>query len=236
MADFLYNKIVNDIERKIMINKLKVSDKLPSERELAISYDVSRNVVREAIMVLRVNGFVEIKPGKGIYVTKPNEENVTNSLQRVLKSNRVTGEDILDVREELEIIIIKKAIKKATNKSIKELKEIYKQMDQRKHLVADFIEKDAEFHLMLAQSTQNDVYYFLIHSFFDLTERGLLNITIYSPESVTEAQTHHKRIIEAIETRDESLAISTIKEHLDLLRDEVETLKAQEIINEETGK
>ncbi len=229
MDNLLYSDIVRELEKKIMTNELKEDSKLPSERELAAHYDVSRNVVREALTELRVKGLVAIKPGKGVYVTKPSEDIVTESLQRVLWSNEVTLEDNLDVREKLEILIIEKAVENAEPDCIEELKKIYRQMEKNKHSVYKYIENDADFHLKLAESTQNKALYVLINSFFDLTERELFNITTYTPDSVHDAQRQHALLVEAIEMKDKDLAVSVMKEHMGLLRDEIKMLKEQGI-------
>lgn len=232
MENLLYSDIVRAIEKKIMTNELKEDAKLPSERELAAKFNVSRNVVREALTELRVKGLVTIKPGKGVYVTKPNEDIVTESLQRVLRSNDVTLENVLDVRENLEIMIIEEAVEKASPSCISELKKIYEQMEDNKYIVQKYIESDADFHLKLAKSTQNKALYVLIHSFFDLTERELFQVTTYMPASVHDAQRHHALIIDAIETKNKELAVSVIKEHLGLLREEIKMLKEQGIFKE----
>ncbi|MFD1706164.1 FadR/GntR family transcriptional regulator [Siminovitchia sediminis] len=233
MDNLLYSDIVRELEKKIMTHEFQENHKLPSERELAAHYRVSRNVVREALTELRVKGLVEIKPGKGVYVTKPNEDIVTESLQRVLHTNGVTLENILDVREQLEILIIETAVENARPKGVEELRKIFLEMDRSKRNIQKFIECDAEFHLKLAQSTENKALYVLIHSFFDLTERELFNITTYTPSSVHEAQEHHAQLLEAVETRDKKLAVSTIKKHMGLLRDEIKMLKEQGLLNEE---
>lgn len=55
------------IERR----ELAVNDKLPSERELVAAYGVSRITVRQAIKELENLGYLQTRPGKGIYVTAP---------------------------------------------------------------------------------------------------------------------------------------------------------------------
>lgn len=232
MDNLLYSDIVRELEKKIMTHEFQENHKLPSERELAAHYRVSRNVVREALTELRVKGLVEIKPGKGIYVTKPNENIVTESLQRVLHASGVTLENILDVREKLEMLIIEKAVEHAQPKCIEELRIIFDEMERSKHNVQRYIEYDAEFHLKLAQSTQNKALYVLIHSFFDLTERKLFNVTTYTPTSVHEAQDHHALLLRAVETKDKELAVRTIKKHMGVLREEIKMLKEQGLYEE----
>ena len=64
----LYEKIVVQIENRIISGDLKVGDQLPPERELAEQCEVSRTAVREAIKSLREKGLIEIRTGRGTFV------------------------------------------------------------------------------------------------------------------------------------------------------------------------
>lgn len=227
MNRLLYEEIAQKIEDQIQQGAFKDGEKLPSERELAAEYAVSRNVIREAIGTLREKGFIIVKPGRGAYVTEWNNGIVTETLKRMLRSDDSTGEDILEVREALEVAIIRKAVQKATRENINTLKAIYDNMEARKHHIKQFIEEDANFHLALAEATQNRVFRSLIQSFYELTEGSIFALTRFTPYSVVDAQKHHYDLIHAVKTRNENLAVATIHHHIDLLRSEVELLKKQ---------
>lgn len=230
MHRLLYEDIAQRIEDQIQQGRYKEGDKLPSERELAEEYGVSRNVIREVIGALREKGYAIVKPGKGAYITKLNNIVVTETLKRMLRADDSTGEQILEVREDLEGVIIRKAVKKASTEDIETLKTIYNKMEKNKHFVDQFTEEDAQFHITLAKATQNSIYPLLIQSFFDMTEGSIFTLTRLTPYSVNDAQQHHIRLIEAIETRDENLAVRTIKGHMNLLRNEVKMLKKQNLL------
>ena len=68
-SERLYERIVDQIESRIVAGDLKVGDQLPAERELAEQFTVSRTAVREAIKALREKGLVEIRLGRGTFVT-----------------------------------------------------------------------------------------------------------------------------------------------------------------------
>lgn len=225
MNRLLYEDIAEQIEEQIYNDVLKDGEKLPSERELAADYAVSRNVIREAIGTLREKGFVIVKPGKGAYVTKNNNGIVTETLKRMLRGDDSTGEDILEVREALEMAIIRKAVHKAAPENIDTLKAIYKKMDARRGDINSFIKEDANFHMALAKATQNRIFSLLIHSFYELTEGSIFALTRLTPYSVDDGQKHHHDLIRALEKRNEELAVSTIRNHIDLLRAEVASLK-----------
>jgi GntR family transcriptional repressor for pyruvate dehydrogenase complex len=225
MNGLLYEDIVKKIEKQIHNGDYCDGEKLPSQRELAIQYDVSRNVVREAIGSLREKGFIVVKPGKGVYVKKPDNTIVAETLKRVLQNNDSTSEDLLEVREELEVSITRKAVQKATPDNIEFLKGIYQRMEEKKHHINQFVEEDANFHMALAEATQNRIFLMFISSFYELTEKSLFALTRLTPYSTIEAQKHHLQLIRAIELKDEQLAVQTMKEHIDLLRKEVSLCK-----------
>ena len=71
----LSESIADDILTMITIEKrFKEGDKLPNENDLSSELDVSRTTLREAIRILATNGVLEIRRGKGTYVTY-NEKN-----------------------------------------------------------------------------------------------------------------------------------------------------------------
>jgi DNA-binding FadR family transcriptional regulator len=149
----LYAQVISDINDKINQRILLPNQKLPSERQLSAQYKVSRTVVREAIKVLSEKGLVEVKVGKGTYITKPTNGNVTGALRRVIHSGDSTIEDIIEVREELELAIMKKAVLHATSAGLEALKRVYQRMDRPNIKVDDFVALDAKFHLSIAHLT-----------------------------------------------------------------------------------
>jgi|SRR5471032_2474839 DNA-binding FadR family transcriptional regulator len=64
----LYEKIVEQIERRILTGELNSGDQLPPERELGEQFRVSRTAVREAVKALREKGLVTVRPGCGTFI------------------------------------------------------------------------------------------------------------------------------------------------------------------------
>src|SRR5699024_5528518 len=95
----LFTKIATDLEKEIEEGKFKPGDKLPSERKLAEKYSISRNVVRQALTILREKGLIVIKPGKGSYVISYSENKLTESLKRVVQKYDSSLQDMLGVRQ-----------------------------------------------------------------------------------------------------------------------------------------
>ncbi|HBZ09985.1 MAG TPA: FadR family transcriptional regulator [Bacillus bacterium] len=227
----LFNSVIVDIEKKINDGALKEGDKLPSERELTRTYEISRHGVRQALTVLKEKGLIKITPGKGAYVTSYNEDILTESFKRVAQKYDSTIEEILEVREELELSVISKAVLKATPEDIDKLIEICTEMDQVMD-VGGFLECDLKFHKALADSSQNRIFAALVHSFFEMTEESPFSLTKYTSnflDIISKAQEQHWVMIEALKTRNQDLAIQTMTEHMELFREEVDFLRSKNI-------
>lgn len=65
----LYYQLMDIIIEKIEGDNLKENDKLPSERELCDTYDISRSTVRQAIQELEKEGYIYRTHGKGTFVS-----------------------------------------------------------------------------------------------------------------------------------------------------------------------
>lgn len=225
----LYEDIVIDIEKKIANGELNPGDKVYSERSLAIDYKVSRTVVREAFSVLREKGLIDIQPGRGAFISVPSTDNIVSNIQSILKHHDTSIEDVLEVRSELEIIILKKAVKTNKGDNLQELYEIYELMNQ-KVSIEEYIKLDEQFHKQIACISENTIYELLMNIFVEATQNILFKITHFFPEGIDEANDHHYQIIKAIENKDEGLAVETIQEHMGLIKDEIKILKAKNYI------
>lgn len=69
VATRLYRMISQQIAARIRAGDFAPQSRLPSERELAASLQVSRTSVREALIALELEGYVEVRVGSGVYVT-----------------------------------------------------------------------------------------------------------------------------------------------------------------------
>lgn len=67
----MYRMIADQIAGRIRAGDFVVGERLPSERELAEQLEVSRPSIREALIALEIEGYVEVRVGTGVYVTQP---------------------------------------------------------------------------------------------------------------------------------------------------------------------
>lgn len=229
----LYEVIVEDIEQKIKDGELKENDKMYSERSLATRFKVSRTVVREAMGVLREKGLIKTEPGRGAFITIPNFDSVAESIHSIMKYHNASIEDILEARTEMEIVIVKKALEsvnKNNNESkMKRIKEIYRLMTDAESIEA-YIKLDEEFHREIACISDNKIFEFLIDVFIEATQNVLFKITHFFPDSISSANEHHLSLIQAIDNSEEDRAINIIKEHMQIINEEIKELKKNKYI------
>jgi GntR family transcriptional regulator len=74
---FPYGRIVNDLREGVLSGRFEADSQLPSENELAAEYQVSRPTVRRALALLRSEGLIVTKQGRGAFVRPAGQVGIT---------------------------------------------------------------------------------------------------------------------------------------------------------------
>jgi len=219
----LYERIVSQIEQLIESGELQVGDQLPSERELAEQFAVSRTAVREAVKALRQKGLVEIRPGRGTFITNGASDNIRDSLGMLMKMGATKGSgNLVEVREILEPEIAALAATRITDEYIAAMENAVKIMDTALDDVDVFVEADLDFHLALAEGTQNPFIPILMDSIIDLLREQRKRIGL-TKGGLRRGQIHHKKILDAVTRRDPQASRQAMQDHLTQVREDSKT-------------
>jgi DNA-binding FadR family transcriptional regulator len=222
----LYEQIVEQIERRILTSDLKVGDQLPPERELAEHFGVSRTVVREAVKALRQKGLVEVQPGRGTFITNGTSQAMRHSLGLMIKIGQADGaSNLVEVREIFEPEIAALAATRADEEDIAAMLEAVTAMDAALDDADAFVEADLDFHLALAEATQNALIPTLIDSIVDLLREQRKRIALVEG-GLQRGQFHHKRVLDAIIRHDPEAAREAMRVHLQQVRQDSEVSTA----------
>lgn len=214
----LYEKIVEQIEERIVSGELKIGDQLPAERDLAIRFGVSRTAVREAVKALHQKGLVEIIPGRGTFISDLTSDAVRHSLGFITKIGAGEGhKNLTEIREILEPGIAALAATRATDEHLSAMRHAVVTMDAALKDADTFIEADLDFHLALAQATQNSLIPTLIDPIVDLLRENRKRI-FDTPGAPERGQLYHKRILDAVERHDPDAAREAMRAHLQQVR------------------
>ena len=95
-----YLEVAERIRSTIFKNKLALFQRMPSERDLAAQFGVSRVVVREAIRTLESSGLVTVKKGPkgGIFVTQDYERPIVDTITNLLAGGEATLDNLFEMR------------------------------------------------------------------------------------------------------------------------------------------
>ncbi len=219
----LYQQIVEQIEFRFVSGELKVGDQLPSERELAEQFAVSRIAVREAVKALREKGLVEIRPGRGTFITNGTQGVIRHSLGLLMKFGSAgASPNLVEVREIMEPEIAGLAATRISDEQIVAMTDAVDLMDTALDDVNVFVEADLDFHLALAQATQNPIIPILMNSIIDLLREQRKRIALVNG-GLSRGQYHHKKILDAVLRHDSKAARLAMQHHLEQVRKDSET-------------
>ena len=217
-SERLYEKIVRQIEKRIISGDLEVGDQLPPEHVLADQFEVSRTAVREATKILREKGLIEIRKGLGTFVINETPSVRQQSTDLLLKPGSTEGFAALtEVREIMESEIAALAASRFTNESGIALQEAYDVMEKAYENPAVFIEADLDFHLALAKATQNPLILTMLASIIDLLKEERKQ-TAQVEGGLKRSQIHHRKILEAVFLRNPQAARLAMIGHLEQIR------------------
>lgn len=191
----------------------KPGDKLPNELDLCREFSVSRPTLREAVKYLLSQGILEIRRGKGTYVAA-----LPGVPQDPLGLDFLTDPDLrLSLIEARLIIEPGVAGLAARNTSEADIAAIGKSVKDMEEIVYEGklgLNAELDFHRSVAEATKNPVIVRLVPVIVD----SIIKTYKETPRSSADhrfALEEHRRIFEAIESRNPEEAFARMRAHLE---------------------
>jgi GntR family transcriptional regulator, transcriptional repressor for pyruvate dehydrogenase complex len=209
----VYEEVAKQLER-LILEKLKPGDKLPSERDLAEMLQVSRSSIRDAIRGLELMGLVEPRQGAGTIVRERSIESPINPFSSALKRRKELVSELLDFRKMLEPPLASRAATHASPDEISEMEEILQRQEQKLSRREVAIDEDAEFHYAVALASGNSVVLKVLDILMDLL-RDTRERSLQVPGRPQKSLAGHRRILTAIKQRDAEAAKSAMRRHIE---------------------
>ncbi|MCI1859547.1 MAG: FadR family transcriptional regulator [Sporolactobacillus sp.] len=208
-------KIVEEIKTLILEKKLKPGDKLPPERELSRQFNVSRNTVRESYKVLSTLGYIEIKQGHGVFVSKGDDNLIQFTNQYFFTHDQFT--DLFEIRKLIETQSAVWAVERGSDAQIAEFYRFVKSTveDLRHHRLdkVQLAERDQKFHTKISELSGNAVAYRIMNSLSGLFD-NIREVTAQIPNRMSDSWLEHLQIADMIRKRDQKMAGEYMKKHL----------------------
>ena len=159
----LYVTVFNEISSLIKKGDFPVGSRLPTERELAERFGVSRPTVREAIIALEAKEEVSVKAGSGVYV-------LGNNLVNDDFSREISAFELLEARVLLEGEAAALAARMINTAELQELKKALEKIKLEDVEDTSSSGADRQFHAIIAQATHNRVIAKQIGFLWDIQE------------------------------------------------------------------
>src|SRR5262245_6046984 len=132
-TETIYRAAQERIKQYILDHALQPGEPIPTETVLARELGISRNTLREALKALNTAGVVETRHGLGTYVGKaslaPLIDGMAFNLALSIARNTHTLREMLQVREILEVELIRRAIGQHTAAQLDRLEALVSLME-----------------------------------------------------------------------------------------------------------
>jgi GntR family transcriptional repressor for pyruvate dehydrogenase complex len=227
----IYEEVIAQIKDLMLKGKIKPGDKLPIEKDLAESMQVSKASVREALRALEMMGIIEIRLGEGTYIRDIWEQPVIQSLALALTFEQQSFTEIYEIRKIIETACAELAATRHTQEDIKKMNECLVIMGQE--MVNNHLgdKADTLFHYVVAEASKNGVLLRLMNtvsgSIFQTVKTA--RATLYrDKETAQKLLEQHGEIFEAIKIGDAPTAQSKMHYHLNFAENQFYRLLAQE--------
>jgi len=217
----LAHRVSEAIKAFILSEHLEPGSKLPTERQLAEALGVSRNVVREGLSALVIEGIIVKNPGSGIFLRSIDIDSLSQVGERVLNEEKARYEGIREARAAVEVGAIGIIVERITEEELQQLEEIELAFERRMQRGESFWNEDMKFHLTLLRAARNE----LLLQWTPLVEE-VMRVWAYQTDDMELAfkapapdgeggrvAAEHRAILNAIRSRDAHRARELLRTH-----------------------
>jgi len=225
----LYDRVARGVGVKIANGEFAIGERLPSERELALAYGVSRPTVREAVFALELDGLVEVRKGVGVFAVaktpRGGEAAVTD----------IGPFELLEARHAIEGEAAALAALRIDDAQLAELSGLIAEMrdDNRQNEILMSEEADRRFHELIASSTQNSGIIAAVQMLWDARARSPQS---HSMDDKGRARglkppiEEHAAILRALKKHDPEAARAAMHQHISrVIEDMLKVTEVEEI-------
>lgn len=212
-SDMLYAQIVDKIRSWMLKGYLKEGDLLPSERELAELFGVSRMPVSQAIKILEFLGVVQHVRGKGVFVKKIDINKIINNIGFLIIDPGRGNVDLFEARSAIEVYAAQLAAKRRTAEDLDNMQDALLEMERNIHMKKDVNHASMRFHTALIAASKNDVLMKINEFLMDVLNFSRQEFLKESTQQDA-ALAQHRKIFQAIKSADAEAAAAEMQAHL----------------------
>jgi len=212
----LYQTVARRIARIIETHSKNPDWRMPSERELAEELEVSRPVVREAVIALEMRGIVEVKGRTGITVLPV--RGPISAFDKITADAGAGPFELLDARMAVESSAAAMAAERATSYDLATLEDCMAQMEYETNAQLDHEKGDRDFHMTIARMTGNAIVLSIIERLWVQRDESLmwkkLHEHIHAPSVRPLWIGDHHAVLTALRMRNPEAAYKAMARHI----------------------
>lgn len=208
-----YEQIVDQIAGEIRSGRLGHGERLPTERELSVTFGVSRGVVREAVKVLSAMGLVEPRQGSGLFVQDDPLPLVTRALTLSVSPEQKSVGRLFEFRGVLESFAAESAARGRSAQQAQDITRAAKETQVAGENIGAFGVADTAFHNAIYEAADNPYLAVTAGAIRDL-QRDVAHLFRTFPGSIHLAGEQHERIALAIKRQDSAAAAAAMAAHV----------------------
>lgn len=211
----LSNPLRDALLDQLKSGRWRAGDRLPTERELAERFELSRTTVRKALLELKQLGLIEQTVGSGTYVSEGASARLSKRVQQD-SSLHTSPAELMEARLAIEPAIIEMAIRNANATDLARMDHCCEEAERARTL-EEFEHWDAELHQAIADAAHNSFVggvFQLMKTVRAQSDWGQLKKKSVTPERRLAYQAEHREIVGALRDRDASRARASTLAHL----------------------
>jgi GntR family transcriptional repressor for pyruvate dehydrogenase complex len=206
-------KVAEQLKQAILLGQFKAGDRLPSERDLAEAFQVSRVGIREALRSLENSGFIITRQGAmgGAFVTDLTFQRLSNAFLDLFLAEKISIPELCQVRLQIEPEITRMAATRVKPEYAKKLQQALEAEKQPIISLREDMERKTAIHFILAEMCGNRLFEALVRSLMGLTWKVI---------QAAEPDYHHmhpagmhRPVVEAVLAKDPQKAAMAMEKH-----------------------
>ena len=209
---------VSEVTRRLLTyftsDAIKPGDRLPPERQLALTLGVGRSAVREALAALEILGVVTVRPGSGTYLRGKASELLPQTLSWGMLIGTPQTRDLIGVRHGLEVQAARLAAALGTPEAIAEIGRHLETMADTIEDYKAFVAADMRFHQAVVAAAQNTLLADLLQ-----TARSLLRVWVEraldNPDQAHRTLAEHRAVYDALTGGNCDQAAAAMNTHME---------------------
>jgi GntR family transcriptional regulator, transcriptional repressor for pyruvate dehydrogenase complex len=207
-------EVTEQLKQSILLGHFKSGDKLPSERDLAEQFQVSRVAIREALRALEHAGFIMTRQGVtgGTFVTDLTFQQLSNAFLDLFLAEKISIPELHQVRLLVEPEVARMAAQRITPEYGERLKACLKAEEQPSTGLPEDLDKKTAVHFILAEMCGNRFFEGLVRSAMRLSRRIIEAVHPDQPPFLHPAGMHRPIIKAVLEGKTEA-AEAAMRKH-----------------------